>query len=168
MEAVIDTNIVHHTLRRPKTGAPRDPSLLVQCAVKHGLVCVADRDRALLDEWRRTAGDEPVKQLVIQLTDRRALRLLPTLGRVPNGTLNELRALYFDDTIDKLILRIAVSTTERAVISEDSDFWDPSDTSRPGKIGDERAPVARLLKEHLGITVMPLVGLLRVLGAQAL
>src|SRR5579862_1328479 len=114
MEAVIDTNVVHHTLRAPRNGVARQPSLLIHCTLCcRPLVYVVDPDRALIDEWRRTAGDEQVKQLVIQLTDRKALRLASELGQVPGSVSSMLRLLNFDDTIDKLILRIALATGDR-------------------------------------------------------
>jgi len=59
----------------------------------------------------------------------------------------------FTDTIDRLIVQTAAETTDRLIVSEDSDLWDPTDKEAKGK---PHTPVARILLEFEDIRVMTL------------
>lgn len=87
---------------------------------------VVDAKRALIDEWKRTCNEELVQVLVARWE---AVAGLYQLGKdgVVSGPLNrKLRELGFGcDTVDKLVLRIAIATTDRVILSDDSGFWDP-------------------------------------------
>ncbi len=156
---------MQHNLRRSRGDTAVRATILERCVSDHGLFIAVDPDQGIIDEWMRTDGREAVSALVVAWYEAGILYTVPKLGSVPAHTRKALRKLGFGkDMIDKLVLRVALATADRIVVSEDSDFWDPFDTTRPGKIGDRNAPVAKLLAAKLDVQVMLLSGLLTALG----
>jgi hypothetical protein len=64
------------------------------------------------------------------------------------------------DAIDKLIVKIALATEDRIIVSGESDFWDPKKPNNRQIPGQANAPVARFFREQLEITVLTLKMLL--------
>jgi len=95
---------------------------------------------------------------MILWTDLGGLHYLRSQPSLPPQLRRRLTQLGFSDTIDRLIVAIALCTTDRHIVSEDSDFWDPRD---PGRKGDPRAPVATLLDRDATISVRTLQELFR-------
>jgi len=162
MQAVIDTVVMHHNCRAMLQTT--EPTVLQRCVVQAALSIAVDPDQAIIHEWERTAGKEVVQTLVIEWFERGALFTVPSLGRIPPHTMRRLRLIGFDDTVDKLVLRVAMSTLDRIVVSDDSDFWDPADPTHPGQIGDSRAPVAAILRSECNVQVLCFPQLLDALG----
>ena len=81
----------------------------------------------------------------------KGVRKIKTLASIPNVIIKRLLAFGFNDTIDKLIVRLAYKTNDKKVVSDDSDFWDPR-RNRP--VGDAGGCVANLLWRQLSIEVM--------------
>ncbi len=111
-----------------------------------------DSQRALVDEWQKTCGPD-IKALVAHWGDNlKGIVFVGNLRNPPQSTARRLRNLGFgNDTGDKLVLRIAMRTKDRTIISDDSDFWNPSDTRAKG---NPNAPVARLCKDELKVTIL--------------
>ena len=65
----------------------------------------------------------------------------------------KLQQFGFTDSIDKLIVKIATVTNDRTIVSDDCDFWDPTNKAN---YQNKNAPVARLLREELGVAVLVL------------
>lgn len=110
-----------------------------------------DADGALIDEWARSCGLTIIQPLVSQWNDWGAVVVTRPVTKLPTPVRGKLRKLGFTQTIDKLVLRIALASTDKRVVSEDSDFWDPADVKSPG---NHRAVVATICRDCLGITVL--------------
>ena len=149
--------------RNCRGGDQGGETLLERCVVSAGLTIAVDPDEGIIHEWERTVGRDIVRRFVIKWYEDGVLFSVAALGKVPSPVSKALRILHFDDTIDKLLVRVALATQDRTVVSEDSDFWDPAITSRPGRIGDASAPVAALLRAELGITVLSVPDLMTAL-----
>lgn len=122
-------------------------------ASKKLLRIVIDNRRHLIDEWERTCGSELVKQLVVTWSDLGALCFLKFQPKVPPQLKRSLRQAGFDDTVDKLIVAIALHTTDRAIVSEDSDFWDPEHVKKKGAVD---ATLRSILEREGSISVYTL------------
>ena len=163
MHVVMDTVCMLHVLRCPRVSRCRRRSPDAIVTVLHQPLrtgkarLVVDVAGGLIDEWCDTCGREVIQVLVTKWEGFGAVDpVVP--GKVPSHIAKNLRGLGFQDTIDKLILRIALATGDRTVVSDDSDFWDPA---QPSKRGQTDAPVARLCRDKLQITVMLLKTFLR-------
>ena len=75
----------------------------------------------------------------------------------------KLRQLKFEDGGDRLVLRIAIVTADRTIVTSDPDFWDPANKA---SVGNSNAPVARILKDDEEIRVMTLEALLKSIKMQ--
>lgn len=165
MKAVLDSVVINHLLRRPRRerrrrGSARTATVLDEHLRAKNLILYVDPQFALVDEWKRTSGQEAVQQLVIRWVDLDALLTVEALRTVGPTVTRRLRQLGFRDTVDKLILRIALALDDRNVVSNDGDFWDPLKPGRACPIGKHSAPVAALLASQLVITVHTLRQLL--------
>lgn len=120
-----------------------------------------DSSRGLISEWARTCGSpELIQVLVTRWEELRGIFLIENPPRPKQAISKRLRILGFGlkSPIDTLVLRLALGTNDRIVVSEDSDFWHPYDIRMKGK---PNAPVARLCKEELGVTILLLGMLMR-------
>jgi predicted nucleic acid-binding protein len=149
LEAVVDTNVVVSLSRTPT--APPNDGLSAAIARRRLCVC-ADLQGGIVDEWERTAKRDVVQQLIVHWQQFKGWKLVAPVS-LPRSAARALEQLNFRDTVDKLILRTAASTTDRRVVSNDPDFWDPNNK---GSVGDSSAPVARLCRSKLGIEVSSL------------
>ena len=100
---------------------------------------------------RRTCGAEIIGVLAAKWEACDGITVVRDVPRLPNAVARALRQLGFNDTIDKLVLRLSTSTRNRIAVSDDGDFWDPRDAAERGK---KSACVARLCREQLDVTVM--------------
>ncbi len=165
MDAAIDTVVISHLLRRPRTrGKQQRAGTVLDEPLRRGDLRIGlDRQRAVVHEWGRTCGEEYIKILVTEWEGLGAFVIADPLGTIPRGVSRRLRQRGFDDTIDKLLLRVAIAINDHVVVSEDSDFWDPKDHTR-NCIGDHNAAVARLLHEECEVLVLTLHQLIARLG----
>lgn len=159
-KAVIDSVAVNHLLRTPKRKKRRIVPHLIPLAEfmrADTLTFMVDPDRGIIDEWSNTASPEAVAQLVIQWEALGGLRVVRKLGKLDAADSKKLRLMGFDDTIDKLILKVALATDDKIIVSEDGDFWDPK---KPGRasVGKNDAPVCKFLHRVMGVDVNTLVG----------
>ena len=162
MQAVIDTVVMNHNCRGMWQSDA--PTLLQRCVSTANLSIAVDPDHAIIHEWERTAGREAVQLLVVEWFESGALFTVLSLGRIPTQVNRQLRAAGFDGTIDKLMLRVAMVTADRILVSDDSDFWDPTDPTHPGRVGDYTAPVASIINVCCGVRVHCLPQFLALLG----
>jgi hypothetical protein len=161
MDVVLDSVCVGHLARpRTHTRGTREchhPNEVTCCLSARELRVVLDNKQAIADEWKATAGEEFVQELLIHWQGIGGLHTLERDGKLDRNTRDKLEQAGFKDTIDRLIVRTAVRTTDRVIVSDDSDFWDPANIASKG---DRNAPVARLLREFEGIRVTTLGELL--------
>ncbi len=161
MEVVIDTVSIHHllcSLKLSKTSREKEYyETSLDRPLKEGkCTLVVDGAGSLIDEWCQTCGPEHIQDLI---THWESFAVSALVYKNPVSKLPSLisRQLRFMGSIDRLILRIAMATSDRIVVSEDSDFWDPA---CPGKRGDPNACIAKLCHERLRITILLLEMLL--------
>ena len=138
MQVVIDTVSIQHLLRGIKPSARRGrktpPTALDKPIKQHKLALYIDTDGGLVDEWEQTCGTDTIQVLITYWASFGAVKsVIPK--PIERSYSRKLSQLGFVDTIDRLILRIALATTDRRVISDDPDFWDPADKSRKGNPG---------------------------------
>lgn len=166
MEVVIDTESINRLLRSFKPSRKRRDKRaldnLLQTSLdgpiqKKQVVVIVDLAGGLIDEWKRTCGSEYIQVLITRWEPLGGIRAINPVSKIERAVSRQLRQLGFSGTIDRLILRIALSTSDRTVVSEDPDFWDPAN---PRSRGDRNAPVASLCCTQLGIKVLLLATLL--------
>ena len=162
MDVALDSVEVQHLLLTPRAGgkSPAISTALDQYIDRKALRVRVDPDCAIIDEWRETCGREYVEVLVVRWSDAGGLLPVKKVGRYSASVGKKLRLLGFDDTIDKLLVRVAMVLNDKAVVSRDSDFWNPQKPTGKRWVGDRNAPVAKVLRDHLGITVYTLKMLL--------
>ena len=163
IEAILDTVVMQHLLRKPhpkgkkkkKNKKKSKAFSLDECDKffeKKTLRLIADSDRGLISEWEKTCGVDNVRQLLVRWTDANGIHLVRVRSAIPNAVAQLLTKLGFNDTVDKLIVRTALGHGLRTrIVSIDSDFWNPANRN---DVGNVNAPVARLLKDRLGLTVV--------------
>jgi hypothetical protein len=100
-------------------------------------------------EWEVTCSEEAVRALIIRWDT--AVFLVKPVSTLEQPVSKKLQEYGFRKTIDKLVLRIASAITDKIVVTEDGEFWDPADNK---KEGDRNAKVARLCRDHLQIEVL--------------
>lgn len=170
MEVVFDSVTLNHLLRPPKASSKakrptpaRENPLEVWLRLRKIKLAI-DFPRALVDEWEKTCGPD-IKVLVAHWgDDLEGIIFVRNLLNPPQPTARRLRRLGFgDDTIDKLVLRIAIGTKDRTIVSDDSDFWDPRRPHDNRVKGNPNAPVARLCKDELNVTILLLKMLITIL-----
>jgi hypothetical protein len=116
-----------------------------------------DKGHAICDEWKRSAGTDFVEALMIHWYDLGGLHTLPREAKMRRELKVRLDEFGFHDTIDRVIVQTAILTTDRMIVSDDSDFWDPTNKNEKN---NPSAPVARLLREEEGITLATLGAIL--------
>ena len=144
MEIVLDTVSLHKSITE------WDVNPLTSHIINKKLRVVVDKDGDIIDEWEDTCGREIIQQLIITWQPVNGIIIIRRPPALPLTARRKLREFGFIDTIDKLILRVAYATVEKKIVSDDSDFWDPSDTTSPG---NKRAKIAKYLKDHLNINL---------------
>jgi hypothetical protein len=166
MQVVIDTVSIQHLLRCLKPSKIKKhmhSRQLVETSLdgplkKRFITLAVDLYGGLVDEWARTCGHEPIRVLIMKWESYGAILSVEPEKKIGPKISRKLRQFGFNDTIDRLILRIAMVTEERIVVSDDSDFWDPRE---PRNKGIHNAPVAKLCREELGIIIFLLDGLMK-------
>jgi len=154
-KVVIDTVSLQHLLRPPKRSGKALPETALDDHLLSGAIQLAlDRSRGLLSEWERTCGTEVIAVVINRW--ERGIVFIATVKTLSPSVNKRLRQLGFKDPIDRLVLRIAC-TCDKIAVSNDSDFWDPRDSR---SLGNYNAPVARYMREELGVQVLLLAGLL--------
>jgi hypothetical protein len=166
VQVVFDSVTLNHLLRPPKASSKaRRPTstrenLLEGWIRLQKITFAIDFPRALVDEWQKTCGPD-IKVLVAHWGEIKRIIFIKNLRNPPQPTARRLRNLGFgNDTGDKLVLRIAMGTDDRTIVSDDSDFWDPSDSRAKG---NPKAPVAKLCKDELNVTILLLNMLMDIL-----
>lgn len=158
MDIVLDSDSLNHLLRCPrKSGRRTQPSIetAIDRFVAAGQLRLAvDPQRALIDEWGETCDAEIVQVLITQWEP--GIVPVDGIGKFSKMQSKRLRAWGFDGGTDKLIVKIAIVTSDHVIVSEDSDFWDPK---KKANFKNKNAPVARFLREEFGITIW-LLGML--------
>ncbi len=162
MQVVIDSVSMKALTRQPKLSSRSKPSKstygtsLDRSMSRGRLVVVLDSPGGILSEWLRTCDPEFIKVLVTRWEELRGIIFMKNPPSLNHAVSRRLRGLGFgNDTIDKLILRLAVITKDKVVVSDDSDFWDPTRPQNDSRVkGNPNAPVARLCKKELGVTIL--------------
>lgn len=156
MEVVLDSDTLNHQLRqnRPSKKSPRGTrhrSILERRLDDGTLRLVVDDLRGgLVSQWEDTCGRSHVRVFVVHWLDRGRFTIKIPKG-LPQGFYKLLCDEGFkDDAIDKLILKLAYATSDKTVISDDSDFWRPG---VPREKGNRNAPIPRLCRDHLSVTI---------------
>jgi predicted nucleic acid-binding protein len=147
LQAVLDTNVIVSISRAPTT--PPNDKLTAAIEGRRLRVCV-DATGGIVSEWQNTAKRDVVQQLIIHWQQFKGWQIVAPANALPRDVSRALQQMAFKDAVDKLILRTALHTDDKRVVSNDPDFWDPKDQRR---VGDANAPVARLCREELHITV---------------
>ncbi len=158
MEVVVDTVSIQHLLRSLKLSKTSKEKEYYETSLDRPLkegkcILVVDEDGSLIDEWGQTCGREHIQVLITHWESFAALVSINPVSKIPPPI---SRRLSFMTSIDRLVLRIGMATSDRIVVSDDSHFWDPV---CPGKRGDPNACIAKLCYERLSITVL-LLGML--------
>ena len=110
-EAVIDSVAVNHLLRSPKKKrVARHPIPLSAFMSAKILTFRVDSEGGIIDEWGTTSSREAIAQLVIQWEALGGLRVVQKLGKLHAADSKKLRLMGFDDTIDKIILKVVTFT----------------------------------------------------------
>jgi hypothetical protein len=111
-----------------------------------------DSAGGLKDEWGRTCGVETIGQLLTKWNDLSAIKFCSPCSTISPRSLKQvLKDHAFNDTCDKLIVRIGItvirdqSVVRFLIATNDSDFWHPLDSTR---LGDPHAPVAAALASN--------------------
>lgn len=169
MDVVLDTASLHRLLCRPRRtrgriGGRWSLETPLDEPIRGGRVAVAlDRAQGLVSEWEQTCGRELVGVVLARWEPLRGILIIDTPPPLGGRITRRLRCLGFRDTVDKLVLRLALAIRDRVIVSDDSDFWDPR---RRDSRGDRNACVARLCRDELQVTVLVLGMLIRVLDGQ--
>jgi hypothetical protein len=165
VQTVIDSVSMQHLTRPPKlpnkskrATPPRENRLDEPLRLRK-IKLALDASLGLVSEWEKTCGPD-IKVLVARWGEQGGIILVQNPRSPKPSIVRRLQLLGFGrDTIDKLILRIALGTNDRTIVSDDSDFWDPTRPNDNRVKGDANAPVARLCREELGVTIL-LLGML--------
>ena len=167
MDAVLDSVVIQHLVRSPrKKKRGKNPDKFetqIDIAIKQGRlrVCV-DANRSLTSEWERTCSQEVIRVLETTWMEWGGIHIVTGMKKLPGSVSQQLARMNFRRAaVDKLILQIAMAMNACCVVSEDSDFWDPTDVK---SVGDLNARVARYCRETLRIQILLLLHLLKRLG----
>lgn len=155
LHVALDTVTLNHLLRFPRQRKRQAViGTVLDEFIRSEALCIGvDPDSAIIDEWRRTNNPEYVEILVVRWFESGGLFRVERVGRYSAVVSKKLRRLGFSDTVDKLLVRVALVLKDRIVVSIDSDFWNPRRPREKKWLGDNNAPVAQLLRNELGISV---------------
>ncbi|MCK5041933.1 MAG: hypothetical protein KAR62_06540 [Sphingomonadales bacterium] len=116
---------------------------------KNKLSFVLDSAGALYGEWSENCGKETIAELVIKWNEFGNISLEDKYSNIEAASMKKLKALGFKaQTIDKLILKLALTLEDSKIVSNDSDLWNPKNKTA---IGNKRAPVAKYLRDEHSI-----------------
>lgn len=167
IEAVIDSVQMNSALRPPKPSrksarSTKDAITPLDRPIKlRKLRLALDASQGLQSEWVRTCGLPAIQDFVVYCEQYDGIHFIQNPVNPSSDNSRRLRILGFgNDTVDKLILRIALATQDRIIVSGESDFWDPKKPTDRNIRGCPNAPVARFLKDQLGVTVLLLGALI--------
>ena len=166
MMAVLDTVALQHLLRKPKKDRRRSgPKSRIRTALDpvledRRLRLGMDATNALLNEWQTTCGED-VNVVVTTWGEWGALVYFQDPPKLGHCTTRKLRQLRFRDSVDKLIIRLSLGLTTKYIVTEDPDFWDPTDNDSKGC---PSAPVASHCRQEHGIRIWLLGEFLRHVG----
>ena len=172
MEVVIDTISIEHLLRHLKISKLRRSGRKIENfletsldgPIRDGLILVmADIAGGLVGEWSDTCGWDTIQVLISRWEYPKGFRCTKPVTKIERRVSKLLRQAGFNDGIDRLIVKIALTTTDRTVISDESDFWEPKEPDNRNHKGDPNSTVTRLLREELGVTVLLLGGLFAII-----
>jgi hypothetical protein len=161
IEVVLDSVTLSSALNSPKpsrksAGVTRDAVNPLDKPISDRRLRLAlDEDNGLRSEWVKTCGLPAVQAFVIHCEQYDGIQLIKTPVSPGPAAYKKLRVLGFgNDAVDKLILRIALATEDRIIVSDDSDFWDPTKPNDKQSKGQKNAPVARFCKDTLRVTIL--------------
>jgi hypothetical protein len=156
MMAILDTVALQHLVRKPKkkhkraAGSASSTYTALDPVLKdRRLLLGLDSANSLLTEWQNTCGQD-IHVVVTTWGDWGALIYINNPPKLGHCTARKLRQLQFADPIDKLVIRLSLALTTKFIITEDSDFWDPTDKEAKG---DPKAPVAAHCSREHGIRI---------------
>jgi hypothetical protein len=170
MITVLDTSALQHLLRtarkarrkgRPASAGQSSGTALDTVMRGRRLRLCLDAERALISEWEQTCGREHVRVVVTTWQGWGGLTSIERLPKLGRHVAKTLRQLQFLDTVDKIVLRLSLSTDSKCVVTEDSDFWDPTEKASKG---DPSAAVAAFCRDELDVRMWLLGDLLTHLG----
>ena len=119
--------------------------------IQEGVLIVGvDTDRALIDEWMRTCSEEAIKALIIRWADYGGLRFV-IKSNIHYHDKRKLRQLGFCDSIDMIVLQVAIALRDRIIVSSDCDFWNPKNTRSRG---NPNTPVATFCRKTWRIELL--------------
>ena len=168
MEIVLDTVCLQKLILRPKRSRRRSiPASARKLATaidtqlrQKEVILALDEKGGILDEWQSTCGPDTVQSIISYWGGELSCIKYVKPKKYSQSHRQRLRAMGFgcnNGTVDKLILRVAFSLSDKNIVSNDSDFWNPKKRSiKSGAVGNKNAPVAKYCREHLGITIMTL------------
>jgi hypothetical protein len=156
MQIIIDSVCVNHLLRQSHSSRKREKQSRIMTPLdkpikNQQLIIILDNKGGLKDEWGRTCGEETINAIISYWADLNAIIMVEPVRSIGSPHSKILKNFGFNDTIDKLILRIALASYERNVVSDEPDFWNPAQRQL---IGDVSACVAKYCREQLGVKVM--------------
>src|SRR5687767_14620987 len=121
MHAAIDSVVMHHLLRRPrKSAAPLRPNHLDERIRSGRLVIGADKARAIFHEWERTCGPD-IQTVLTKWAEWNGLLFVVPSSSLPRALRQCDERLRMRDTVDKLLVRIALALPGKTVVSIESD-----------------------------------------------
>ena len=126
---------------------------------KSKLFIILDKDNGLVSEWQETCNADIIKVLITHW--EKGIIIIDNPQKYSSAQSKSLRRFGFNDTIDKLILRLAISISDSAIVSDDSDFWDPK---IKGSQGDYDTVVAKFIKREFNVDVLILTYLIDILS----
>ena len=168
MEIVLDTVCLKKLILRPKQSrrrgihaSARKLATAIDAQLRRKEVIVAlDEKGGILDEWQSTCGRDSVQNIISYWGGELSSIKYVTPTKYGRSHGQRLRTMGFgcnNGTVDKLILRVALSLSDKNIVSNDSDFWNPKKRGiKAGAVGNNNAPVAKYCRENLGVTVMTL------------
>jgi len=155
---VVDTVVFWRALtasrRALKFGSKEDNFLEERCRAKTMRI-VVDSSNQLRCEYDSTCGNrEAVSAALYRLQSFGGIVSRPPRNAIPTPARGKLLALGFVGTCDKLVVRIALAGLadgQPHICSDDSDFWDPANTS---SVGDHLSVVCRVLEDDLELRLL--------------
>ena len=110
-----------------------------------------DAKFSLRDEWIKTCSRDIIEPILSRwIESGGVVQQDCATHTIPAPLRNQLRKFKFEDTVDRLIVRLALVSVNQAALpfhiaTNDSDFWDPLDSS---KAGSPTAPIAAALRSY--------------------
>lgn len=150
MNIVIDTVSVSHLLRC-KTSIKEKGTCLDQHIRTKKIKILLDKNGGLIGEWIQTCSEELIYVLINNWEQYGGVEIINEISKTNQAQNKKLRQMGFKGTIDKLILRLAISVPRTSIISDDNHFWDPRDKRQKGS---SSARVAKYIKNEFNVRVL--------------